>query len=133
VDLTTGAVVSITDEDFPEWQHDVLRLAGEILETDHYLPFRSMMTTCGMIYVTPYAIEEHFDGSKIEFRRIRIAEAWYRYRQDRFDTRRIADQIASRTRDYIDEPARTFIEHAELTRIPWSLRTQEHSSSSGCR
>jgi hypothetical protein len=57
VDLTTGAVVSSTDEDFPEWQHNALRLAGEILETDHYLLFRSMMTTYGMIYVTPYAIE----------------------------------------------------------------------------
>jgi hypothetical protein len=31
---------------------------------------RSMMTTYGIIYVTPYAIEEHFDGSKIGFRRI---------------------------------------------------------------
>ena len=70
VDLTTGAVVSITDEDFPEWQHNALRLAGEILETDHYLLFRSMMMTYGMIYVTPYAIEEHCDGSKIGFRRI---------------------------------------------------------------
>jgi hypothetical protein len=27
--------------------------------------------------------------------------------QDRFDIRRIADQSASRTRDHIDEPART--------------------------
>jgi hypothetical protein len=48
--LTTGEVVSITDEelraaenggpleDFPEWQHDAIRIAGEILETDHYLP-----------------------------------------------------------------------------------------------
>jgi hypothetical protein len=70
VDLTTGAVVSITDEDFPEWQHDALRLAGEILETYHYLSFWSIMTTCGMIYVTPYAIKEHFDGAKIGFRRI---------------------------------------------------------------
>ena len=36
-----------------------------------------------------------------------------RHFQDRFDTRRLADQIASRTRDHIDEPARTLIEHAE--------------------
>jgi len=25
-------------EDFPEWQYDAIRIAGEILETDHYLP-----------------------------------------------------------------------------------------------
>jgi len=50
LNLTTGAVVAITDEelraaehdealeDFPEWQHDQIRLAREMLETDHYLP-----------------------------------------------------------------------------------------------
>jgi hypothetical protein len=50
LNLTTGEVVSVTDEelraaendapleDFPEWQHDAIRIAGEILETDHYLP-----------------------------------------------------------------------------------------------
>ena len=50
LNLTTGEVVSVTDEelraaendepldDFPEWQHDAIRIAGEIVETDHYLP-----------------------------------------------------------------------------------------------
>jgi hypothetical protein len=50
LNTTTGEVVFITDEelraaeenapleDFPEWQHDAIRIAGEILETDHYLP-----------------------------------------------------------------------------------------------
>src|SRR4029450_13544209 len=50
LNLTTGEVVSITDEelrvaendapleDFPEWQHDAIRIAGEIVETDHDLP-----------------------------------------------------------------------------------------------
>jgi hypothetical protein len=50
LNLTTGEVVSVTDEelravendapleDFPAWQHDAIRLAGEIVETDHYLP-----------------------------------------------------------------------------------------------
>ena len=50
LNLTTGEVVSITDEelraaehdapleDFPDWQHDAIRIAGEILETEHYLP-----------------------------------------------------------------------------------------------
>ena len=43
LNLTTGEVVSITDEelraaendepldDFPEWQHDAIRIAGEII------------------------------------------------------------------------------------------------------
>src|SRR5215475_10732454 len=50
LNLTTGEVVSITDEelraaendepleDFPEWQYDVIRMAKDIVETDHYLP-----------------------------------------------------------------------------------------------
>src|SRR5215467_7167640 len=50
LNLTTGEVVAITDEelraaehdepleDFPDWQHDAIRIAGEIIETDHYLP-----------------------------------------------------------------------------------------------
>ena len=50
LNLTTGEVVSVTDEelraaeenapleDFPEWQHDAIRIARDIVETDHYLP-----------------------------------------------------------------------------------------------
>ena len=50
LNLTTGEVVSITDEelraaeedapleDFPDWQHDAIRFARDIVETDHYLP-----------------------------------------------------------------------------------------------
>jgi len=50
LNLTTGEVVSITDEelraaendepleDFPAWQHDAIHIAREILETAHYLP-----------------------------------------------------------------------------------------------
>ena len=50
LNTTTGEVVYVTTEelraaeeaqsleDFPEWQHDAIRIAGEILETDHYLP-----------------------------------------------------------------------------------------------
>src|SRR4029453_8082552 len=50
LNTTTGEVVYVTTdelraaeedtplEDFPEWQHDAIRLAGEIIETDHYLP-----------------------------------------------------------------------------------------------
>src|SRR5215813_10363757 len=50
LNTTTGEVVSVTTEelraaeedepleDFPEWQLDAIRIAGEILKTDHYLP-----------------------------------------------------------------------------------------------
>jgi hypothetical protein len=50
LNLITGEVVSVTDEelraaendapleDFPAWQHDAIRTAGEIIETDHFLP-----------------------------------------------------------------------------------------------
>src|SRR5438093_9316048 len=50
LNLTTGDVVAITDEElraaendapleaFPEWQHDAIRIAQDIVETDHYLP-----------------------------------------------------------------------------------------------
>ena len=46
----TGEVACITDEelraaendepldDFPEWQHDAIRIAKDIVETEHYLP-----------------------------------------------------------------------------------------------
>ena len=48
LNTTTGEVVYVTTEelraaeeeqpleDFPEWQHDAIRIAGEIIETDHY-------------------------------------------------------------------------------------------------
>jgi predicted pyridoxine 5'-phosphate oxidase superfamily flavin-nucleotide-binding protein len=48
--------------------------------------------------------------------------------QDRFDTRRIADRIASRTRDHIDEPARAFIEHADM----FFLATCDHRGLPTC-
>src|SRR5215475_13767105 len=47
---TTGEVVSVTTEelraaeedtpleDFPEWQHDAIHIAKDIVETEHYLP-----------------------------------------------------------------------------------------------
>src|SRR6266566_5935333 len=50
LNLTTVDVVAITDdelraaehdaplEDFPEWQHDAMRIARDIVETEHYLP-----------------------------------------------------------------------------------------------
>ncbi len=50
LNLTTGEVVAITDEElraaendellegFPDWQHDAIRIARDIVETEHYLP-----------------------------------------------------------------------------------------------
>jgi hypothetical protein len=50
LNTTTGEVVCITDEElraaeketpldhFPAWPHDAIRIAGEMQETDHYLP-----------------------------------------------------------------------------------------------
>jgi hypothetical protein len=109
LNLTTGAVVAITDEelraaendepleDFPEWQHDAIRIAGEILETDHYLPLPDRFE------INEYQIMERFclsvDNEDMRddlcdtirgrgaFRRFKdriqaygMAEAWYRYR-----------------------------------------------------
>jgi hypothetical protein len=53
LNTTTGEVVYVTEEElqaaeedepleaFPEWQHKAIRIAGDILETDHYLPLPS--------------------------------------------------------------------------------------------
>ena len=50
LNMTTGEVVYVTTEelraaeedepleDFPEWQHDAIRIARDIVETEHYLP-----------------------------------------------------------------------------------------------
>jgi hypothetical protein len=109
LNLTTGAVVSVTDEelraaendapleDFPEWQHDAIRMAGEIVATDQYLPLPDRFE------INEYRIMERFCSSVDDedmrddlcnairgrgaFRRFKdmihaydIAEEWYRYR-----------------------------------------------------
>ena len=109
LNLNTGEVVSITDEelraaeeeqpfeDFPEWQHDAIRIAGEILETDHYLPLPDRFE------IHEYQIMERFclsvDDADMRdylcdtirgrgaFRRFKdrmqlygMAEEWYQYR-----------------------------------------------------
>jgi hypothetical protein len=106
---TTGAVVSITAEelraaeeaqpleDFLDWQHGTIRIAGEILETERYLPLPDRFE------IHAYQIMERFCLSVEDadmrddlsdairgrgaFRRCKdrvhayeIAEAWYRYR-----------------------------------------------------
>jgi hypothetical protein len=109
LNTTTGEVVSITDEelraaeedepleDFPEWQHDAIRIAKDIVETDHYLPLPDRFE------IHEYSIMERFcllvDDEDIRddlcnairgrgaFRYFKdrihaygIAEEWYRYR-----------------------------------------------------
>src|SRR5215470_5348894 len=109
LNTTTGEVVSVTTEelraaeedepleDFPEWQHDAIRIAGEIIETEHYLPLPDRFE------IHEYSIMERFCHSvddddmrddlcdairgREAFRRFKdrvqaygIAEEWYRYR-----------------------------------------------------
>src|ERR1700756_1239672 len=66
LNLTTGEVVAITDEelraaendapleDFPAWQHNAIRIARDIVETDHYLPLPDRFE------INEYRIMEHF-------------------------------------------------------------------------
>ena len=109
LNTTTGEVVSVTTEelraaeedepleDFPAWQHDAIRIARDIVETDHYLPLPDRFT------INEYHIMERFCLSREDddmcddlcnairgrgaFRRFKdriqaygIAETWYRYR-----------------------------------------------------
>ena len=106
---TTGDVVCITEEelraaennepleDFPDWQHDAIRSAKDIVDTDHYLPLPDRFE------IHEYSIMERFclslDDADLRddlcqalrgrgaFRRFKdrvqaygIAEDWYRYR-----------------------------------------------------
>jgi Uncharacterised protein family (UPF0158) len=62
----TGEIVSVTHEelraaeneepleDFPEWQRDAICIAGDILETDHYLPLPTKFD------IHEYSIMERF-------------------------------------------------------------------------
>jgi hypothetical protein len=109
LNTTTGEVVYVTTEelqaaeeeqpleDFPEWQHDALRIARDIVETEHYLPLPDRFE------INEYQIMERFclsvDNEDLRddlcdalrgrgaFRRFKdriqahgIAEAWFRYR-----------------------------------------------------
>src|SRR5712691_2994600 len=69
LNTTTGEVVSVTTEelraaeedepleDFPEWQHDAIRIAKDIVETDHYLPLPNRFE------INEYQIMEQFCSS----------------------------------------------------------------------
>ena len=111
LNLTTGDVVSITDEelraaendepleDFPEWQHDAIHIARDIVEMDHYLALPTKFD------IHQYHIMERFCVSVDDedmredlcdairgrgaFRRFKdkvqvygMAEEWYRYRDN---------------------------------------------------
>jgi hypothetical protein len=111
LNTATGEVVSVTTEelraveedepleDFPEWQHDAIRIARDIVETDHYLPLPDRFE------IHEYSIMERFclsvDDEDIQndlcnvirgrgaFRRFKdriqaygIAEEWYQYRDE---------------------------------------------------
>ena len=105
----TGEVVSVTTEelraaeeekpleDFPAWQHEAMRIARDIVETEHYLPLPDRFE------INEYHIMERFclsvDDDDLRddlcdairgrgaFRRFKdrvqaygMAEEWYRYR-----------------------------------------------------
>jgi|SRR5882672_6887532 len=111
LNTTTGEVVYVTTEelraaeeeqpleDFPAWQHDALRIARDIVETDHYLPLPDRFE------INEYHVMERFclsvDNDDLRddlcdairgrgaFRRFKdkvqvygMAEEWYRYRDN---------------------------------------------------
>src|SRR5262245_4106039 len=111
LNLTTGEVVAITDEelraaehdapleDFPDWQHDAIRIARDIGETAHYLPLPDrfeLNESQIMGRFCPSVDDEdrrgHLSGalrSRGPSRRFKdriqvygMAEDWYRYRDE---------------------------------------------------
>ena len=109
LNMTTGEVVSVTLEElraaeedepleeFPAWQHEAIRIARDIVETDHYLPLPDRFE------INEYRIMERFCLSREDddmcddlcnairgrgaFRRFKdrvqaygMAAVWYRYR-----------------------------------------------------
>ena len=109
LNTTTGEVVYVTTEelraaeeehpleDFPDWQHDAIRIAGDILETDHYLqlPDRFEMHEYQIMERFCLSVDdEDMRGDLCDtirgrgaFRRFKdrmqlygMAEEWYRYR-----------------------------------------------------
>jgi Uncharacterised protein family (UPF0158) len=111
LNTATGEVVSITDEelraaendepleDFPDWQHDAIRMAKDIVETDHYLPlpdrfeineYRMMERFCLSVDDDDLR-DDLYDAirGRGAFRRFKdrvqaygMAEEWYRYRDE---------------------------------------------------
>jgi hypothetical protein len=109
LNTTTGEVVYVTTEelraaeedapleDFPAWQHDAIRIAGEILATDHYLPLPDRFEINEYRMMERFCLSVDDDDLRDDlcdairgrgaFRRFKdriqahgIAEAWFRYR-----------------------------------------------------
>jgi hypothetical protein len=109
LNLTTGEVVSITDEElraaeadtpleaFPTWQHDAIRLARDVVETDHYLPLPTKFDIHAYSIMERFCLSVNDDDLRDDlcgairgrgaFRRFKdrvqaygITEEWYRYR-----------------------------------------------------
>jgi hypothetical protein len=105
----TGEVVSVITEelqaaeeghpleDFPDWQHDALRIARDIVETEHYLPLPDRFAINEYHIMELFCLSVDDDDMRDDlcdairgrgaFRRFKdsihaygIAEAWYRYR-----------------------------------------------------
>ena len=84
-------------EDFPEWQHDAIRMAKDIVEADHYLPLPDRFEMHEYSIMERFCLSVDDDDLRDDlcdairgrgaFRRFKdqiqaygIAEAWYRYR-----------------------------------------------------
>jgi hypothetical protein len=109
LNTTTGEVVYVTTEelraaeeeqpleDFPAWQHDAIRIAGEIIETDHYLPLPDRFDIHEDHIMERFCLAVDDEDMRDDlcdairgrgaFRRFKdrmhvygMAEAWYRYR-----------------------------------------------------
>src|SRR5438105_4066602 len=109
LNTTTGEVVYVTTEElraaeedapleaFPEWQHDAIRIAGEIIETDYYLPLPDRFEIHEYSIMERFCLSVNDDDLRDDlcdairgrgaFRRFKdrvqvygMAEDWYRYR-----------------------------------------------------
>ena len=109
LNTTTGEVVSVTTEelraaeedepleDFPDWQHDAIRIAEEIIETDHYLPLPDRFEINEYRMMERFCLSVDDDDMRDDlcdairgrgaFHRFKdrmqvygMAEEWYRYR-----------------------------------------------------
>ena len=109
LNTTTGEVVSVTTEelraaeaekplaDFPAWQHDAIRIAGEILATDYYLllPTKLDIHEYSIMERFCYSIDDDDIGDDLwralrgrgafryfinKIREHGLAQAWYQYR-----------------------------------------------------
>src|SRR5215475_15152486 len=110
LNTTTGEVVYVTTEelraaeeaqpleDFPEWQHDAIRMAGEIIETEHYLPLPDHFEIHAYRMMERFGLSVDDEDMRADlcdairgrgaFRRFKarlqwygMAEEWYRYRE----------------------------------------------------